>query len=202
MKICPNCKNKENENVCSACGTKMRSTVATKIGVAVRLTIFGVMVLLSVVATVLSIPELFADGFFSGISYGMLLFGVLMTTALSMMLLVKWALFILPKSFRWANSFAKNLVAFSLFGLALKLMLWLSAILFPFGIACSLTSSLLLGIASMLMTMGGSNFILSALLVLAVVAVAAIYVLFEIKKWGAWSFRDLFSGFKKRNAVA
>ena len=151
MNICPNCKNKENNTVCSSCGTKTRSTTATKVGVAVRLSLFGLMVAASAIGTVLAIPELMSEGFFKGLMYLPLVSGLFVGVAVLIMLLIKWGIFVFPKSFKIANSLASHLVAFSIYGLALKLMIWVSAILFPFGIGCSICSSLLMGIASLLM---------------------------------------------------
>lgn len=190
MRICTECKRKAEEKVCSACGGKMVSTTKTKIGAGIRLTLLCLMVLLSGISTICAIPELFQKGIISGATDAMMVLSSLIAVSCVIFLLVKWAVFILPKSFRFANEFSKEWVALSLFGLGLKLMLWAVVLIFPFGIACSIGSSVMMAIAYFLGS-GCANIFIAFLYLIVVCLIMCLFALLEVCKLTALSIKDL-----------
>lgn len=197
MKMCPNCQIKGNYELCPVCGAKMEKKQRIPKGPIVRLILFAILLAVSVIVTLCSTPDLMKEGgFWKGLSHSIAVLGLTFFTSSLIMGWVKWCVFILPKSFRVANQISRHLVALSILGLAIKLMLWLSALLFPVGIGGSVLSSLISSMCAFVLS-GNFNIVSAILLLFVSLLSVAAYALLELRSYNGFDVKAFIKNIKK-----
>lgn len=150
MYQCPNCGSKSKGNFCARCGSQTVPVPKKpkKAGPIFRLTVaalcsVGIWVMFVALAISMGqLPrfnELLAIVGTSGMVTGCLVGTLLL------------AVYTVPPMFRVANRFCSSLVALSLYGFFLKMMIWPAIVLFPLGVGTALMSSLI-SMSSLLLT--------------------------------------------------
>ena len=164
-------------------------------GPILRLCLMAVVMVAGLVLTVCCLPPItqglgaFLEGILLGFTCTVMCMGLSWGFA-------KWAAFIFPKSFALANYIWENLFAWSIFGLAIKAMIWLYLLILP----AALYGAVLLPVGLVVygLSLLGSGFLSTALLVLFFVGAVCLLATIDVCSLMEWTpkkiLRSVFGG--------
>ena len=149
MYKCPNCGKKSRGEFCAECGSKtvFIPKKYKKAGPIVRLTL-AALCAVAIVALFVAISLLM--GQLPRFNEWLAIIGTAGMVTASLVCTILLAVYTVPPMFRVANKFCSGLVSLSVFGFFIKIMLWITITLFPFGVGTYLLGGLLT-VASLLL---------------------------------------------------
>ena len=153
----------------------------TKLGVIARLAVSALFFLFILCSSITYLFEIPADSFTDGLNTLIQGIGSSFMMATIPWILMKWGGYILPQSYAWANKMWRSWIPFTIFGLIVKVMLWIYIVFLPISLSSMATLPYLLVCKSLMNA--GANLLLSLLFAAGFALLCALLVKMDLKKF-------------------